>query len=91
MQQIVLMYHDVYRDSPSESGFQNNTAIKYKVNTKRFEEHVSAVYDYLRNKRLPANTVDFTFDDGGVSFLTGAAPILEKYGFEANFIFQLDT
>ena len=85
MKQIVLMYHDVYRDSPSESGFQNATAIKYKVNAKLFEEHVAAIDSYLQQHKLPTDTVDFTFDDGGSSFLTVVAPVLEKYGFRGKF------
>lgn len=85
MNQIVLMYHDVYRDSPSESGFQNTTAIKYKVRADRFEAQIAAIDKYLSEKKLPASSVDFTFDDGGVSFLTVAAPILEKYGFRGKF------
>ena len=83
--QIVLMYHDIYRDNPAESGFQNPTAIKYKVRADRFEAQVAEIDEYLRINRLPASTVDFTFDDGGVSFLTLAAPILEKYGFRGKF------
>ncbi len=85
MNPIVLMYHDVYRDSPAESGFQNPTAIKYKVRADVFENQVAAVDEYLREKKLPASSIDYTFDDGGVSFLTVAAPILEKYGFRGKF------
>lgn len=85
MKQIVLMYHDVYRDSPSESGFQNATAIKYKVNADSFEEHVAAIDSYMREHKLSPRTVEFTFDDGGVSFLNIVAPILEKYGFRGKF------
>lgn len=85
MKSIVLMYHDIYRKSPEESGFQNATAIKYKVNAKSFEQHVASIDKYLRDRKLPADTVKFTFDDGGLSFLTEAAPILEKYGFRGIF------
>lgn len=82
---IVLMYHDVYRESPSESGFQNATAIKYKVDAITFEEQVAAIERYLRQRKLPTDAIDFTFDDGGISFLTVIAPILEKYGFRGKF------
>lgn len=90
VKQIVLMYHDIYRIHPSESGFQNPTAIKYKVKADRFEDHVAAIDEYLRRYKLSADTVDFTFDDGGVSFLTLAAPILEKYGFRGKFYISTD-
>ena len=40
---MVLMYHDVYSREASESGFQNATAMKYKVSTEAFEQQVAAV------------------------------------------------
>lgn len=85
MKQIVLMYHDIYRGSASESGFQNPTAIKYKVRADRFEAQVAAIKEYIHDKDLSPSYIDFTFDDGGVSFLTIAAPVLEKYGFRGTF------
>lgn len=85
MKRIILMYHDVYQKDISESGFQNSTALKYKVSSKAFEAHVKAVDSYLRENKLPTSTVEFTFDDGGISFLTEIAPILEKYGFRGIF------
>ena len=36
-------------------------------------------------KVLQGKDVLFTFDDGGVSFVTKAAPILEKYGHKGVF------
>lgn len=82
---IVLMYHDIISHDVTESGFQNKTALKYKVSAKAFEEQVKQVRRYLDSKKLPDSTVSFTFDDGGESFLTNAAPILEKYGFRGVF------
>lgn len=68
---INLMYHDIVTNSDETSGFQNQSAFQYKVLDKDFEEQV---------RQLTENDVIFTFDDGGESFLTIAAPILEKYG-----------
>lgn len=85
MKKIALMYHDIYNLSTKESGFQNSTAIKYKVQAEVFENQVKEIAKYLKYKNLPFSTVEFTFDDGGVSFLTLAAPILEKYGFKGIF------
>lgn len=82
---IVLMYHDLYRYDKSESGFQNSTALKYKVSAEAFEAQVHAIVEYLKLSHLPSDYIDFTFDDGGVSFITIAAPILEKYGFKGKF------
>ena len=76
MKKIVLMYHDIYHDTPSESGFDNLLAHDYKIEARLFEEHV---------KYCVGRDILFTFDDGGISFLTVAAPILEKYGFRGVF------
>lgn len=76
MSKVVLMYHDIVTDCDKKSGFQNDSAFQYKVNEKDFEKQVKA----LRGK-----DVIFSFDDGGVSFITEAAPILEKYGFKGFF------
>lgn len=83
--QIVLMYHDLFSCDKSESGFQNCTALKYKVSAEVFEAQVHAIADYIKFAHLQSDYIDFTFDDGGVSFLTIAAPILEKYGFKGKF------
>ena len=71
MGSVVLMYHDIVVSDDKTSGFQNASAFQYKLDEKAFEEHVEA---------LTGKDVVFTFDDGGVSFLTKAAPILEKHG-----------
>lgn len=73
---VVLMYHDIVTDNDKSSGFQNDSAFQYKVDEKVFEEQVKALKDM---------DVVFTFDDGGVSFITKVAPILEKYGFKGVF------
>lgn len=85
MKQVVLMYHCVYGDSPKESGFQNTTAFPYKISAEQFERQVITIADYLVKKGLPKTAVEFTFDDGGVSFFTVIKPILEKYGFRGIF------
>lgn len=80
---ICLMYHDIYQQTPYESGFQQGSAFQYKIQAGIFEEHVKAVAEYC--KEHPHIEVEFTFDDGGVSFLTLAAPILERYGLRGTF------
>lgn len=74
---IVLMYHDIVTANDKSSGFQNKNAFQYKVEESAFEEQVKA---------LQGKDVVFTFDDGGVSFLTKAVPILEKYDFKGVFL-----
>lgn len=70
------MYHDIVTIDDKISGFQNNSAFQYKVEEAVFDEQVRA---------LQGKDVSFTFDDGGLSFITKAAPILEKYGFKGVF------
>lgn len=76
--QIVLMFHDVYDTSPGESGFTSPAADFYKIDSTTFERYVEATQESKQN-------FVFTFDDGGVSFYTIAAPILEKYGLKGKF------
>ena len=82
---IVLMYHDIVTKDDKTSGFQNESAFQYKVEETAFEDQVKA---------LQGMDVVFTFDDGGESFYSKAAPILEKYGFKGVFFIStkyLDT
>lgn len=83
MNKIYLMYHDIYKNSPDESGFQNISAFQYKISSSEFESHVKAIKEYC-DSHVGIEVV-FTFDDGGVSFLLHAAPILEKYGYKGVF------
>lgn len=73
---VVLMYHDIVTATDKSSGFQNKNAFQYKVEESAFEKQVKA---------LQGKEVVFTFDDGGESFLTKAAPLLERYGFKGVF------
>lgn len=82
-ERIALMYHDLYLHSPSESGFQNDSAFQYKIQVNEFEKQVKVIVEYCREH--PETEVEFTFDDGGVSFLTLVAPVLEKYGLRGTF------
>lgn len=73
---INLMYHDISVGSDVSSGFQTEVSMVYKVDASEFERQV---------KLCVGKDVAFTFDDGGESFYTEAAPILEKYGFKGIF------
>lgn len=85
MGQINLMYHDVYRHEVKESGFIRERDLPYKINAIAFEEQVKAISDYCKIMELPKDYVVFTFDDGGKSFHSVIAPILEKYGYKGVF------
>ena len=69
---VYLMFHDILSKDDKLSGFQNESAFQYKVEAGMFEDLVRAM--------AGIDDVTFSFDDGGISFLTVAAPILEKYG-----------
>lgn len=77
---ISLMFHDIVTKGLI-SGFQNESAFQYKVDKDAFEEIA---------KNLSPTRTQFTFDDGGLSFLTIAAPILEKYGHRGVFFVATD-
>ena len=85
MIRIVLMYHDIYTCDTTESGFQRKRDLPYKISALSFEEHVKTIKYYCENNRVSQEHVVFTFDDGGKSFSTVVAPILEKYGFKGLF------
>ena len=85
MNKIVLMYHDVYYASNTESGFQFPTSYPYKLSEAKFEEQVKFAHDYCKQNNISQDSIEFTFDDGGESFQRVAAPILEKYGFRGLF------
>lgn len=70
------MYHDISVGTDMSSGFQTQVSMDYKVDARIFEKQVKA---------CKGKDVVFTFDDGGESFITVAAPILEKYGFKGIF------
>lgn len=85
MSKIVLMYHDVYEKNPIESGFNSPGANHYKISKDVFTEHVKIISQYCESKSIDKENIVFTFDDGGVSFNTIIAPILEEYGWRGIF------
>lgn len=89
--QIVFMYHDLFRRDVKESGFQTIGAIPYKISEKTFEKQVQLISNYCVNKHIKKSNIVFTFDDGGSSFLNLIAPILEKYGFLGVFLLRHNT
>lgn len=80
---IVLMYHDVYEDDIRESGFQSG--FQYKVHVSNFKKHISAIRSYLDSTKSKSSEVIFSFDDGGISFYSLIAPILDEYQFKGIF------
>lgn len=65
---IVLMYHDVVNALHPKSGFQKVGALQYTLDSKAFSEQVT---------KCSMDYVVFSFDDGGDSFYTEIANVLE--------------
>jgi peptidoglycan/xylan/chitin deacetylase (PgdA/CDA1 family) len=82
---IALMYHDVYHFDVKESGFQNVGAIPYKITSQEFDHQISIIAKYCESGKIDKNQIALTFDDGGESFHSIIAPILEKQGFKGYF------
>lgn len=82
---FALMYHDVFNQSVNESGFQEIGAIKYKISQQSFEDQIKTIDSYCNKEFINKDNIYFTFDDGGRSFLTIIAPLLESYGYKGYF------
>ena len=85
MSKIVFMYHDVYASIPDESGFPGKGESHYKISVNRFESHLKKIRNLINNGRIFEDDIVFTFDDGGGSFYSIIAPLLNKYGFLGHF------
>lgn len=85
-----MMYHDVYRHSIKESGFNTNGANHYKIAFDAFEEQLQILSEMIANNLIKKEDVILTFDDGGVSFSDVIMPLLGKYGFKGHFYISTD-
>jgi peptidoglycan/xylan/chitin deacetylase (PgdA/CDA1 family) len=86
----VLLFHDVYRRDPAESGFAGKAADRYKLSVPAFEAQLAAVAALRPPPPCLDPAVDgrersfgVTVDDGGVSFYTLVADRLEARGWRA--------
>lgn len=68
---INLMYHDVYISENSESGLASDL---YKLHIDDFRAQISTISNYIGK----GAEITLTFDDGGSSFYTPIADILEE-------------
>lgn len=76
--EICLMYHDVYKTTPLESGFSSDL---YKINVDTFNYHLNKIKQ-LKNEGY---NIVLTFDDGGSSFYDPISGLLDKYGLKGIF------
>jgi hypothetical protein len=72
---LYLLYHELR---------STETRYSYVTDTNTFEKHL-ALYSRLRQQQGPHLSPEITFDDGHVSNLELAAPLLEAQGFHAHF------
>ena len=96
MRAACLLYHDVVESTDwDSSGFTGAGTAKYKLSRPEFEAHLAAIARVRETPSISAHqlangrdeTLPFllTFDDGGVSAVTGVAGLLEKYGWRGHF------
>jgi len=99
MQAVTLLYHDVIQnDDYTTSGFQSGDADFYKLTEGAFVEHIEAIFEkyQLKSENLNALNINghtpffISFDDGGSSFLTPIAAILERFGWVGIFFISTD-
>lgn len=79
MNRIALMYHDVYVQTPEESGLSSDM---YKISADIFEKQIIRISEL--EKSAPGSIV-LTFDDGGSSFYNPISQILDKYDLKGYF------
>lgn len=93
---VTLMFHDVYRTTPDESGFRGPGADRYKMSLQRFRQHLDAIAAVRAD--APVLLVDsgqdavaaapmpyaISVDDGGVAYLDQVAPCLDEKGWRGH-------
>ena len=100
MRALAIMYHDVVKNGDfASSGFPGEAAHVYKLRREDFELHLEAiraagqhrVSTIARRRELAgAPPVFLTFDDGGVTFLSPIAEMLERFGWRGHFFITTD-
>jgi peptidoglycan/xylan/chitin deacetylase (PgdA/CDA1 family) len=92
-QLISLLFHDVYAVDPSESGFEGEGAARYKLPLTEFRQQLAQLATILQAQPVlvgapqPATTspsVVITVDDGGLSYFTAVAGLLEERGWRGH-------
>jgi peptidoglycan/xylan/chitin deacetylase (PgdA/CDA1 family) len=89
---VSLLFHDVYERDPSESGFVNAAADRYKLSLAEFESQLAALASagtrpvLVHELTKPGDGIPIviTVDDGGISFYTAVAHRLEALGWRGH-------
>ena len=100
MRALAIMYHDVVENGDFESsGFPGEGANVYKLPRQDFERHLEAIRAAVPEGTVttispPQHTIApevfLTFDDGGVSFASPIADLLESRGWRGHFFITTD-
>lgn len=91
---LSLLWHDVYRHDPSESGFPGPAAHRYKLTVAEFDAQLTALArarsdNPIAVSKSAAGTrgavpLVITVDDGGVSYYSTVADRLEERGWRGH-------
>jgi len=91
---LSLLLHDVYDRDPSESGFRGPAADRYKLTAAEFDGQLRGLAEARSDRPIlvtdlpptDSHHVPFaiTVDDGGVSYYTMAAALLEARGWRGH-------
>jgi peptidoglycan/xylan/chitin deacetylase (PgdA/CDA1 family) len=92
---VTLLLHDVYGDSPAESGFPGPAAARYKLRREQFEAQLAGLASLAGGPPVLLGTspafpggstrgLAITVDDGGLSYYTIVADRLEALGWRGH-------
>jgi peptidoglycan/xylan/chitin deacetylase (PgdA/CDA1 family) len=96
MRVLSLLFHDVYENDPSESGFSGLAADRYKLTGVEFGEQLMGLARVRHDRpifatELPSRQQErhwvpftITVDDGGISYYTTVADRLESLGWRGH-------
>jgi peptidoglycan/xylan/chitin deacetylase (PgdA/CDA1 family) len=99
MRIVSLLFHDVYLDDPSESGFRSPHADRYKLPATEFAAQMAGLAGACPRKPLLAvdlanqpwrDGLAFTVDDGGVSYHSLVADRLEALDWRGHCFISTD-
>jgi peptidoglycan/xylan/chitin deacetylase (PgdA/CDA1 family) len=100
MQIVSLLFHDVYRESPDESGFRSPGANRYKLTVEALASQLDGVAATRGDRSILATELPggapqqlpflITVDDGGVSYQRVIADHLEARGWRGHAFVSTD-
>lgn len=98
MKTLAILYHDVVKKDPDESGFPGLAAGRYKLTEREFTEHLSQLAQSTPSPFALITSISpdspeisrlLTFDDGGAS-AAYIADSIEEHGWRGHFFITTD-